>query len=68
MAADENPMPDPPADGGPMPDPAAGWDAFMLTTCYAAGRCQADLGCPGTYGCRHVPGGSRDAEYDDEGW
>lgn len=31
-----------------------GWDRFILTACYAADRCQHDLGCPFLEGCEIV--------------
>jgi hypothetical protein len=49
----------------PPPDNQA---AFELTTCYAAGRCQGDLICPGMPGrCVRVPDLPGDEDgYDDE--
>ncbi len=37
-------------------------DAFALTACYAAGRCQGDLCCPFRGRCHRVPG--EDDDYD----
>lgn len=43
------------------------WDALRLTTCYAADRCQGDLGCPFLVSCQSA-GAEPDDDYDDERW
>jgi len=44
---------------------AGDWDKFMLTACYAADRCQGDLGCPFSGTCSRWSGCPDDDEYDD---
>lgn len=42
--------------------PVTDEDRYRLTTCYVAGRCQGDLGCPRWAACHHAPG--EDDDFD----
>ena len=48
--------------------PVTDEDRYRLTSCYAAGRCQGDLGCPRWLYCYRSPYLDEDDGYDDEGW